>query len=206
MPPKTILGPITGGANYSYGKQFIIRNYFFPIFYIISNVFLELRNTKKIFSTNLLKKNLFRSTRNNSKFNYIFNFINKKKKIKKEIDFLIYYNKHQNKEKFFPYDFIYILLKNKFEVYAFGDYLNITNVHNLGNLKNFEVQEKLPKTKYTIASGENFYSIYTLECINNHVKILIDFKFKKQIKYFKNSFLFLDFKKKLTIKKLINLK
>ena len=206
LPPKTILGPITGGANYSYGKQFIIRNYFFPIFYVISNIFLELRNTKKIFSTNLLKKNLFRNTRNNSKFNYIFNFINEKKNRKKEIDFLIYYNKHKNKEKFFPYEFIYMLLKNKFKIYVFGDYLNITNLYNLGYLKNFEVQEKLAKTKYSLVSGENFYSIYTLECINNHVKVLVDCKFKKEIKYFKKSFLLLDFKKNITKKELINLK
>ena len=119
---------------------------------------------------------------------------------------MIYYNKHQNKEKFFPYEFIYMLLKNKFKIYVFGDYLNITNVYNLGYLKNFEVQEKLAKTKYTIASGENFYSIYTLECINNHLKILIDYKFKKEIKYFKKSFLLFDFEKNLTKKKLISLK
>jgi hypothetical protein len=206
LPPKTIMGPITGGANYSYGKHFLIRKFFFPILYKISNTFLNFRNVKKIFSTDLLEKFLFKTTIDSSKFNFIFNYINKKKKIKKNLDFLIYYKKHKNKENLFPYDFIKMLSKNKFKIHVFGDYLKMPNINNFGNLKNYEVQDKLAKTKYTIASGENFYSMYSIECINNHVKILVELKFKKQINYYKNNFLFLDFKKNLTKKNLYNLK
>lgn len=206
LPPKTILGPITGGANYLYGKDFLIRSFFFPILYKVSNIFLNLRNIEKIFSTDLLKKFLFKTTINNSKFNFIFNYIKKKIKKKKDIDFLIYYKNHKNKKNFFPYKFIYKLTKNKFKIYVFGDYLEMANIYNLGYLKNHQVQYKLARTKYTIASGENFYSMYSLECINNHVKILIESKHRKKINYFKKSFLFLDFKNNLTRKNLNSFK
>ena len=61
LPPKTILGPITGGALYDKSSKFnyLIRNFFFPIFYKFSEFIINLRfKNKIIFSTDLLKKYL----------------------------------------------------------------------------------------------------------------------------------------------------
>ena len=61
LPPKTILGPITGGAFYNRENMinYLIRNNFFPIFYKISEIALNLRFKRKLFfSTELLKKYL----------------------------------------------------------------------------------------------------------------------------------------------------
>ena len=62
LPPKTILGPITGGANFSKSNKlsFIIRGFIFPVFYKLSEISLIFRNVKLIFSTDLLKKYLSR--------------------------------------------------------------------------------------------------------------------------------------------------
>ena len=60
LPPKTILGPITGGAKINKSKywHYLIRKYLFPIQYKISEIILILRGNKIIFSTELLKKYL----------------------------------------------------------------------------------------------------------------------------------------------------
>ena len=51
LPPKTILGPITGGANYSKSDilSFILRGIFFPFFYKLSEIFLYHRKTRITF-------------------------------------------------------------------------------------------------------------------------------------------------------------
>ena len=57
LPPQTILGPITGGANYSKLNIFsyFIRGLIFPLFYKISEFALKFRDNDLIFSTELLK-------------------------------------------------------------------------------------------------------------------------------------------------------
>ena len=46
LPPTTILGPITGGAEYDKNQINILRRFLFPIFYKISEIFLIIRNNK----------------------------------------------------------------------------------------------------------------------------------------------------------------
>ena len=53
LPPKTIIGPITGGANF---KSSIIRKYIFPFLYLISQIIIYFRFKHVYFSTSLLKK------------------------------------------------------------------------------------------------------------------------------------------------------
>ena len=57
LPPKTIIGPITGGSYFDKrSKDYLIRKYIFPIFYFFSNQILKIRFENCIFSTNLLNK------------------------------------------------------------------------------------------------------------------------------------------------------
>ena len=74
LPPKTILGPITGGALYDNSSKFnfLIRGIFFPIFYKFSEFIINLRfKNKIIFSTDLLKKYLSEKTIKRAKFNFV---------------------------------------------------------------------------------------------------------------------------------------
>ncbi len=206
LPPRTILGPITGGANYekSNFNSFLIRGLIFPLFYKISEVCLFFRNTKIIFSTDLLRKYLFNKTIKKSNFNFVIkNFsFRKKPKIKKEIDFIIYYRKHTNKSDFFPYEFIKKLKENNFKICIVGEKLGIPLIKNYGYLTNNKINLLQSKAKYTIASGENPYSFFILECLTNHVKIITKKKFGKKIILFKKKFIELDFNSLNSIKKL----
>lgn len=195
LPPQTILGPITGGANFKNNNKLFVRKYIFPLLYKISEIFINFRLKRVNFSTDLLKPFLKKSTIAKSNFNYIFNLVNKKKKNVKDIDFLIYYRKHKNKESFFPYNFIKKLISLNFKVHIIGDYLNFGSVTNYGYIDNKLVNIILSKTFYTLASNENLYSLFTIESINNHVKIIVDKNQFKKIKFFKKNFICLDFNK-----------
>ena len=194
LPPKTIIGPITGGAKFN-NESFFIRSYLFPIFYKISEHIINLRKYRLIFSTELLKKYLSKNTIKKSNFNYIikkFNF--KKKKLRKNIDFLIYYRNHKNKKSFFPIKMIHSLAILGFKISIVGDKLNIHNVINYGHINNNELSKLQARAKYTIASNENIYSLFTLECITQNVKILVNKSDKLKIKFYKDSFLKINFK------------
>ena len=190
LPPNTILGPITGGANYSNinGINLIIRKYLFPILYKISEKIINLRFKKIIFATSLLKKFLSKKTIYSSNFNFLFKLVNYKKKKRKNIDFLIYYRKHNNKLNFFSVKYIKKILKKKYSVHVIGDVLDIPDIINHGKLPNKEVNKLMSKSKYTIASGENFYSLFILECISNNVKIIINKNDYKKIFFYKKNF------------------
>ena len=202
LPPKTIFGPITGGAHYNINKINLTRKYVFPILFLISDFFLKRRNIKVIFSTDLLKPYLSKLIKQKSYFNYVFKLISLKKKKKKEIDFLIYYREHKNKKDFFQYKAIENLLKLNFSVHIIGDRLKYDSVINHGFISNKKVQVLLKKTRFSLISNENVYSLFSIECINNHVKLITSINNKKEIKYFKKNFIFLNLNKVSVIKKL----
>lgn len=206
LPPNTILGPITGGANFSKSNvlNYFIRSLIFPIFYKISEIALNFRKVNPIFSTDLLKKFISKKTIKKSNFNFVIkNFLNKKiLKKKKKIDFLIYYRKHKNKEYFFPYYFIKKIIKLKFKIYIIGDKLNLPRVKNCGFVKNDKVLKLQSISKYTILSHENPYSFFLLECLSNHVKIVIEKNMKKKLDFPQKKIIKLDFNSLKSIKKL----
>jgi hypothetical protein len=195
LPPKTILGPITGGAIYHKNKQFFVRNFIFPILYKISEILLFFRSKKPYFSTDLLKIYLSKRSISKSKFNYIFYLFSKKIKKKKNIDFLIYYRKHTNKISSFPYKFIQKLISYNFKIQVIGDYLKIPLIINHGYINNAKVNFLLSKTRFSLSSSENPYTVFNMECINNNVIIIADKSQNKIIKYFKKKFIFLNLKK-----------
>jgi hypothetical protein len=193
LPPKTILGPITGGADYK--NKFSIRKIFFFFFYKISEFFLSFREINLYFSTELLKNFLSKSIIKRSNFNYFLNYYKKKPFRKKKIDFLIYYRKHNNKISFFPYELINKLILLDFNIHVVGDYLNNNSVVNHGYLSNKKINYLLSKTVYSITSDENIYSLFTIECINNNVKILTNKLNKNKIKFFRKNFILFTPKK-----------
>lgn len=180
LPPKTLLGPITGGSHYN-SKDYI-RRFLFPIFYNISKLILYARFQKKYFATNLLKQYFNQNFIKKNSFGFILKKIDINNNIQeKKIDFLIYYRKHKNKIFDFPYLFIKKLRSRNYKIHIIGDKLNIAGLINHGYIKNHLVKKLLKKTRYSICSNENIFSLFTIECINSNTLILVDkFKFKKK--------------------------
>jgi hypothetical protein len=202
LPPNSNIGPITGGAKFNKNSNFI-RKIIFPLCYKISEIVLYFRNFNLIFSTDLLKKFLFKKTIKKSSFNFIIkNFTYKKINYKKNIDFLVYYRNHLNKEKQFPYKLIKSLILEGFKINVVGDRLKIKNIINHGYINNKQTLRLQQKTKFTIYSKENIYSIFTLECITNNVVILVEKSEKQKLIFFKKSFLPINFDNKNELKKI----
>ena len=80
-----------------------------------------------------------------------------------------------------------------YNICVVGDKLNIKNIKNLGFLQNNKIEKLQYRSKFTLASGENIYSLFTIECLANGVKILIDKKYNNQIKFYRKKFLVVDF-------------
>lgn len=205
LPPKTIIGPITGGALYDRSNitNFLIRKIFFPIFYKMSELILILRfKYNLIFSTELLKRYLSKKTIKVSTFNFVLkNLTFKKKRKNKDIDFLIYHRVHGNKSLLFDYNLIKTLTKSNLKIFIVGDKLNINKVKNLGYIKKKKLDNLQSRSKYSLCSGENIYSLFVIECITNHVKILINRENMKKVKFFKKFFVTLN-KSTISLKKI----
>ena len=106
--------------------------------------------------------------------------LNKKKFLKKTNDFLIYYRNHENKKSLFSKKIISKLIEMNFKVIVVGDKLNIPGLINKGFISNKLIQKLQIKTKFTIYSGENLYSLFILECIQNGIKVLVNNNKKKK--------------------------
>lgn len=87
------------------------------------------------------------------------------------------------------------MAKSGAKISVIGDKLNIKNIKNYGYLQNINVQRLQAQSKFTIASGENIYSIFTVECLLHDVKVLIEKKNYSQINFFKKNFLVTNFDK-----------
>ena len=192
LPPKTILGPITGGALYDRSDKinYLIRKIFFPIFYKFSELILNLRFKNQLFfSTELLKKYLSKKTIKRCKFNFVLNNLRfKKKRTNKDIDFLIYHRIHKNKSLMFDYKLIENLSKLNLKIFIVGDRLDIRKVNNLGYINKKKIAILQSRSKYSLCSNENIYSLFVIECITNHVKIFVNNSQIKKIKILKNFF------------------
>lgn len=211
LPPNTILGPITGGSNYrkAFSLNYFIRRFVFPIFYKISCIILSFRNSKIFFSTSLLKKYLSSNLKNKSSFNFVLRALMfKKRTLKKNADFVIYYRHHKNKLTFYPIKFIKSLLSYRYNVYIVGDKLNIEGVKNLGFLNRTKLEKILSKCKFSISSGENLLSFFFIECLSYKIKILTNNKIpnlnasiKKKLIYFNPNKNYNKFQIKILLKK-----
>ena len=202
LPPSTIIGPITGGALFNKNNLFnyFLRKNLFPILYKVSEFFLNLRTNHIFFSTDLLKKYLTKKTIKKSQFNFVLTNLIINKKFKKKLDFLIYYSKHKNKEKLFPYNFVKQLIKLGFKVSVIGDNLNIISVNNYGRVSNSQVSKLQSIARYTVGSGENPYSFFNIECISNNTKILIDQKDINLVRFYRKNFITFNFNKNINVK------
>ena len=129
-------------------------------------------------------------------FNYVLKYYYKKpKNYKKKYDFVIYNRNHENKKNLFSINLIKKLLKQKFSIAIIGDKLNLINVKNLGFINNKTVNKIQSQSKFSITSVENIYSLFTIECLSNNVKVLVDKKQKKEIFFKKELFVIKDLKK-----------
>jgi hypothetical protein len=190
LPRKTILGPITGGSfffNTSFFQK-IFRRFIFVIFYYISLSIIYKKFKYSFFSTDLLKPYI-KSNYKNFVFNFsLSSFQMLKQTSKKNIDFFIYYKKHSTKNAESLRKFINFLKKFDLKLVVLGDKINSKKITYFKRLERKEVLYLLKKSKFTIISNENFYSLFCIDSISCGVKIFFDKRIKPLDFFFDKSF------------------
>lgn len=192
LPKKVKFGPITGGSiiNENNIISNLIRKNIFYLFYKFSILLIKIKKYKVIFSTDLLFK--YTKSLPHKKYSYAISIFQKRKRLKKKIDYLIYYRDHSNKNNRNLKLFIKKLLSDKKKIYIVGDKLKIKGVRNLGNIEREKLFKYLDITKYSFSSNENYYSLFLIDSIASGVKVFVNKNFKKKlIRYFnKSNFIF----------------
>ena len=176
LPPKTILGPITGGSTYLNKPFFnyLVRDKILNLFCDLSVKIIKFRQSKLLFSTNLLEKKFPHFKKNN--YNYVFkDFIFKDKNIKRNFDIIFYLRSHKNKNT----NLLISLAKNlsrDFKVVTVGERIIDKNIINKGNINKKQLFNILQRTKYSLISSENIYSLFSLDCLSNGVIVFYNKK------------------------------
>jgi hypothetical protein len=197
LPSKTILGPITGGSYYQNVNIFekCIRKFIFPLAYYFSEFIILVKFKRAIFSTELLKKFIFNVYRKRFIFNAVLLAYSEKSIIKKKnIDFLIYYRNHTTKNPFFFRNIIIKLKKLNYSMVVFGDRINVPGVVSYTKISREKLLILLNKSRSTIISNENFYSLFCIDSISFGLSIFYDEIIKPKVFFFnKSKFIPLDF-------------
>ena len=188
LPPSTTLGPITGSMDFDHdevkGFNKFFRKYLMLYFFKISCLILKFRYKKLIFNTNILEKILPEKVLYKSTLNFIFNKLetnqvkNHVPKKNREIDILFYIRFYPSKGTNLQINIIN-LLKEKYKITTFGDLTNISGVKEYGKISNTEVKKLCSKSKFAFLSHENFFSLFSKECIEHGTKVF----FNKNIHY-----------------------
>ena len=199
-PPNTIFGPITGSIQINKIKSIksLIRFYLFPVFYKISLIILKFRSEKIIFSTNILLKYLDTKILKKSQLNFVLNDLKlRKKKYSKEYDLIIYFREHENKFFIHHKEFIYNELKKGKKILVVGDHINIKGVKQIKRVGNNRIIRLIRMSKFALSGDDNLLSFFNIDCFNNNVKVIYNYKLKFQISNLKkNMFLPYNFEEK----------
>ena len=210
LPPKTILGPITGGSLFSKKPliNYIVRRYILNLFYSLSYIIIKLKGKKLLFSTDLLKNKF--SKNNQHYFNYVLkDFKITKIKNQKKYDLIFYLRDHKNKNTQLQINLANKLSKS-FKIVTVGKKIQNPNIKNFGFIKRKKLFKILTKTRFSFLSSENLFSLFALDSIVCNTNII----FNKNKSYKTNKFegiFYLDYQdinlgnkiKKLLIKKLL---
>ena len=203
LPKKTIIGPITGSDMYNRNTfKGYIRFFVMPVFIFFSKIILKFKYKKIYFSTNLINYE-----NNNSQvlfqLQYLFT-LKKRKKIKKDIDLIFYYRKHNNKHLKQEIYFIKILILLGYNVKVCGDRPSEIIENYIGFLSDTKLRNMLDRCKFILSSHENPFSFFVLDAINSNVNILFHKQHQKYIKDVFINYNLIDLKKTSNYHNLLN--
>jgi hypothetical protein len=198
LPRSTILGPVTGSIynDKIYNLSTFFRKIVFPLFYFISLKISFFKFKQVIFSTDNLKKIIPKNKIKFCLFNFCLLFYSKRRFKYKSIDFLFYIRKHPLKSNLFLTYIIKKLSLLNLKIVIVGDEYNQPNIKNYKNIDRKKLLYLLDKTKYSVMSGDNFYSLFFLDCISSNVFTYLSKRFKNNNVFFNNSsFQYLNYNK-----------
>jgi len=185
LPPRTIIGPVTGSINRKNWKFFLAVSSYIGIKLLL------IKYKKIIFSHDFFKSFISKKNIKNCFFNFLlFNFKKKINNKKKQYDFIFYLRKHNNKGNQFFINLIKILSEKNYKICVIGQKLNIKkNVSYKGIVTRKKSLQLISVSKYSLGSSENLFSFFVLDCLSNNLKIFFNKNFKIDKKLIKTNLL-----------------
>jgi hypothetical protein len=191
LPSKTILGPITGNI---YCKEVVSLNSFlrkkvFPILYILSLRLIFYKYKFCIFATNNLKKYVPSRFESLCLFNFCYLHFKKRKIKKKNIDIAFYYRLRTTKST----EVIEFLIKKLYhagiKLIVLGDKFVYENVKSYENIPRKKMITILDRVSFSFNPGDNFYSLFLLDCLSCNQTVFYDHIYQKNINLSRENFL-----------------
>ena len=174
LPPKTIIGPITGSIIKE-GNFVKILNFFERI-----SLFLIKYKYKKVYFSH----NFYNLKYNLDKKKYVANFILndfkfEKKNKQKKFNFVIYFRKDGKLKKEYIFEIIKELTSLNYKFAVIGDKIKIKGVKNFGFITRNRAIQIISKSEFAIANPENLYSYFVQDCLKFKIKVFYNIFFKK---------------------------
>ena len=83
------------------------------------------------------------------------------------------------------------------KVVIIGDKLSITGASIKGKVRKSNLVKYISQSKYTLSGDDNLLSFFNIECLQNNVKIICNYKLGFQIiNKFKKSYILYDYENK----------
>lgn len=180
LPPKTILGPITGTRYDGKVKNLnkFLRKYVLTFFSFISVNILIFRRKLILFSTKNLETKIPKKMKKKSFFNYIATTI-KKKNISnnnKLYDIFFYYRKYSTHNPQFQKNVIEFLANYNYKIVVAGNRCDVKNVKEIGFVKRSKIRSYLKKTKFSLNEEVNFLSFFTIDSLESGCSVICNKK------------------------------
>jgi len=171
LPPKCILGPITGTVDNK--KNFLFK----PLLETLSAFIINIRYDKVLFASNFYKKKFKDASHNFIISNFkLRKFINKKKK---KYDFIFYIRNEYLKKNLYTIEIINKLLLLNYKVAVFGGKFDSKKVRNFGYCSEKKVKKIISFSRYCVANRENLFSFFTQDCLQYGLTVFYNSQFKK---------------------------
>jgi hypothetical protein len=188
LPPKTILGPITGNLKKNRKIFGIIKiDYILYLCSLISLLILKVNKKNFFFAHEDLYKKLKKNLWFDCFYNYqLLYFKKSKKNLSKKNNILIYNRSNKSKNIKF---LLSNLFKKKFfdEIGVVGLKLSLNSVKNYGYVNHKKLLKILSKYKFALISDENIYSFFCLDALSCQVRLIYNKNSHKFKNYFNNS-------------------
>ncbi len=176
LPPKTILGPITGTRYKEKVTDLnkFIRKYILTFFSNISIKILISRRKLILFSTKNLETQIPKKLKKKSFFNYIVTTIKKKniRNNKKLYDIFFYYRKYSTHNPLFQKNVIKYLANYNYKIVVAGNKCDVKNVKEIGFVKRSKIKSYLKKTKFSFNEETNFLSFFTIDSLESGCSVI----------------------------------
>ncbi len=169
LPPKCILGPITGTVDNK--KNFLFKT----LLEALSAFIIKIRYEKIFFANNFYQKQF-----KNASHNFIIsNF--KLRKIfskKKKYDFIFYIRNEYSKKNLYTTEIINKLLILKYKIAVIGGRFNSKKVINFSYCSEKKTKKIISLSRYAIANRENLFSFFAQDCLAYGLIVFYNSQFK----------------------------